>query len=299
MIHKKYSQFIVLILLSFVFSSCQNRQDIDTYGYNQNKFEDTLEKLSIGSQIHEQIYEGKKFALSFHILPEEYPNANDSVDISVNYTGLTPEFDNHKANLEFTLDKGEKINLVRPPLTDDQKRIWNENREALKPIFSETIGFVMSKKDFRKLKDSRKILFKFSANSIAIKGELSQNEIDELKKSSDKFLNKKPYKSIATEEPKIEEDNNKDIFGDEGGFEDFYVLSYHANKQDIAKHYKVKLNSTTKNTKTNHIEEIVYPKIDGQVTGPIVLGFNDVDQLVYVRDFFNENKINWLKERAR
>jgi len=164
-------------------------------------------------------------------------------------------------------------------------------------MFTESIWFLISRKDFNKLINSETVSFKLSIPSDNISGNFSQNEMSTVKRLSPKLFKRKPFKGQTIDETKKEMKDLEKAF--EEAFIDFKVLSYHAKKADIAKHYNVQLNSEDKNPQTNHKEEVVFPKIKGKKAGALVLGFNDADQLVYIKDMAGSNKVDWLKPEKK
>jgi len=290
---------LIMILFSTGFTGCYHRHNNGLFASLKDDNEDVvdLNDNDIGFRIHKENHKGKVFEIFLSLISEDCAESKDFVSISVIYKGLTPECDNHKINLELSSDTGVKVNLEREALSAEDKKTLNESRSSFKGMFTESIWFLISRKDFNKLINSETVSFKLSIPSDNISGNFSQNEMSTVKRLSPKLFKRKPFKGQTIDETKKEMKDLEKAF--EEAFIDFKVLSYHAKKADIAKHYNVQLNSEDKNPQTNHKEEVVFPKIKGKKAGALVLGFNDADQLVYIKDMAGSNKVDWLKPEKK
>lgn len=264
-----------------------------------NDQHDLTDDRAIGYTLLTTLHNNKPFEIHITLAEESIPNANNSLILNVYYEGFYPRRVNEESQLKFliVLDNGTKTQIVlKGPILSahdleeiekDRKAIKAQWGKAFRDLYQAPRSFIISKDDYKKLSQSVSIKYQFKSYGVNVAGEFPPDVILSLKKYSNKFLSSKPYRGQTIDEMKKEFQEM---------FRDFKVLKAGARKSDIEKYFGKKFINNSKNPDTNAYEEVINIKIANMDIGPLIAGFNDKDELVYCRHYYDKNKINWYKK---
>lgn len=203
----------------------------------------------------------------------------------------------HKKNEKYILkfyisSKDEKISeieLMNRPLTDQEIREINKDiNKTTNQKFKVAISrdFFMTHADYVKLSEADRVKYTLRINSETIQGEFSKESLLDFQKFRTKLLSGRCFKWQSTSE--FEQEIKM-------GFLDFEILKAGASKLELQKYFNKQFSNTIKDSKTGMYEETVQLKIFGNILDSVIIGFNDADKLVYVRDPQNQSKITYLR----
>lgn len=280
------SSLIFLLFLISLIGCTSNINYNSLHNGEENNFDDDV---SIGFRALSTLQNNKKFEIWFSLAEQNIDNCKNILILDVNYEGFQPEISKTPIILALDVlskdDKSMRLEFKSIPFSDKElKEIKNEYGGAVTFV----ISFTITKDDYKRLSNSKSIKYHLTMPPVALNGDFPEESILELQKYSKKLLSPICRKGQTFEEAK------KEI---KQGLNDFVVLKAGALKADLEKHFHTKFENKKKNTETGLYEEVIKTKVFDKELGPLIIGFNEKDELVYVRDVFNKSKIKYLKNQ--
>lgn len=255
---------------------------------------DSTESMSddgaIGYGILSTKKNNKRFEMSFLLAEENIPDCKNSLLVNVLYDGFEPRKLTENIRLKFDLlskdDKASQIEIKVNVLSAQQLKELNDFTKGMK--VSNSRDFTIKKDDYKNLLNSKSVKYFIQTETHSVSGEFPEESILDLEKYSKKLLTPICFKGQTIEE------SEKEL---KEGFVDFEVLKAGASKIDIEKHFHTKFRNNVKNPDTGAYEETIIVKLFKQDSGTLIIGFDENNKLIYVRDALDKTKISYLKPR--
>lgn len=236
----------------------------------------------------------KRFELGFLVAPENVIEANKFIQVQVIYDGF-PKVqvgEDIRLTLKGVSEDGKnfQINSKSPSPNRESIKQAEKMRKELKGLVANSRSFLITKKEFEQLISSREIKYIIKTGERDIYGEFASPALHMLQANGKVLLSQKPYKVQTVDE--MVDQVKYDI---KEAFSDFEVLKKGALKGDLEKYFKTKFFNTIKVASTGAVEEEVIVRLGGKEVGPLILGFDESNRLIYVRDPLCNSRISWLK----
>ena len=281
MIQKSFIALIALILLP----GCTTHNYSNTYSTGARS--ESIDDGAIGYSILTTRKNNKIFEIDFLVAEQDIPDCKNSLLVHVTYDGFSERTPTENIWMKFELleENGKVlvIDVKANALSEKLIQTLNDGSNGLK--IHNSRDFIIKKTDYKKLSNSKMIKYQLNTDTFSVSGEFPQESLIDLKKHAPKLLVSKCYKGQTLEEYKQELKK---------GFVDLEVLKAGASKADIERHFSRKFKNRVKDPDTGAYEEIVMLKAFGTGIGPIIIGFDENNKLVYTRDPFNKTRIIYL-----
>lgn len=251
---------------------------------------DSSDDGAIGYTVLTVNHNTAKFEIAFLLGDEDLPDCKNSLLLHVTFAGFNKHQPEENTWLEFgILDAKGQMDVIyvkSDPLSQEQIQVLTENADGLN--VHESRDFVFKKGDYKKLATAKAIKYKLKTNEFSVEGVFPQEALMDVQKFAPKLLARKCIKMQTPEES--EQELKK-------AFSDFEGLKAGATKAEIEKHFGTQFTNKVKDPDTGAYEEIVMLKAFGSNIGPIIIGFDVEDKLIYTRDPFNKTKISYFKTK--
>lgn len=289
MAQKFFISFITFIVLTGYAQSIH--RDIAS----EKSESDIMNDGGIGYVILSTEKNNKKFEIIFFLAEEDTADCKNSLIIGVLYDGFEPRTAMENIRLRFDLlsedDKPSQIEVKSDTLSTQELKKLNEATKGM--TIANMRDFTIKKDVYKKLLNSKSIKYLLKTDTHNVSGEFSQESILDLKKYSKKLLADVCYKGSTIEQLKQGQERLQELME---GFIDVIVLKAGAAKADIEKHFQTQFKNRVKDPDTGAYEETVNLKLYKEDAGPLIIGFDEKDKLIYTRNFFDKADITYLKQ---